>query len=234
MTPAVPSANMLLNVLNAYRYRRGVTLLKKTKTAIRGLRILGKAAQSGNLEAQYTLGLCYLRGENVPANRTSAIRWLLPAAAAGHMAAQCRLASLCLQGGVPVLYNTFSTTSIFSNSSQSATVNFVDALYWAGEAAARGSPEALSILGFIQSEGPEDFRDPAAARRSYEASAEAGFPKGSLGLAVLTLREGQLTPERGTLAKELLRKAEDGDEPLASYYLGRIAETENDIALALI
>lgn len=47
-----------------------------------------KAAEQGNIEAQYHLALCYDKGEGVTPNSTEAAKWYLKAAEQGLAKAQ--------------------------------------------------------------------------------------------------------------------------------------------------
>ncbi|MDE2906976.1 MAG: SEL1-like repeat protein, partial [Acidobacteriota bacterium] len=49
---------------------------------------LRAAAEQGEAEAQYRLGLAYQRGDGVPRNRAEGARWLELAADQGHVEAQ--------------------------------------------------------------------------------------------------------------------------------------------------
>lgn len=51
-------------------------------------------AASGDIEAQYALGVALLNGEGVDANREKGIEWLKAAASAGHISAIEQLKSL--------------------------------------------------------------------------------------------------------------------------------------------
>jgi TPR repeat protein len=47
-----------------------------------------KAAEQGNVNAQCSLGACYLHGEGVPRDKRQAISWLKKAAVQGDASAQ--------------------------------------------------------------------------------------------------------------------------------------------------
>ena len=65
-----------------------------------GLETLQAAAETGDPEAQYRLGLRYLHGEGIPADEAWAITWLRRAAAAGQQQAAQELARLYQRNGV--------------------------------------------------------------------------------------------------------------------------------------
>lgn len=61
-----------------------------------------RAAESGNAQAQYLLGLRYERGIDTASDTARAAQWYARAAAQGHAEAQFKLASLYARGdGVP-------------------------------------------------------------------------------------------------------------------------------------
>ena len=65
-----------------------------------GLQELQSAAESGDLEAEYRLGMCYYEGSGgAEQNDRQAFYWLDQAAEGGHIAAQYG-AGLCWAGGV--------------------------------------------------------------------------------------------------------------------------------------
>ena len=53
-----------------------------------------RAAELGNAEAQYKLGVCYLNGDGVEKDRTEALKWLREAAERGHAKAKKALKKL--------------------------------------------------------------------------------------------------------------------------------------------
>jgi TPR repeat protein len=60
-----------------------------------------RAAEQGDHEAQYRLGLCYSKGEGLTLDPAQAAEWLTKAAEGGHEWAQYRLGE-CYQTGVGV------------------------------------------------------------------------------------------------------------------------------------
>jgi TPR repeat protein len=61
-----------------------------------------KAAEQGDAEAQYNVGLMYHTGEGIPQNYTEAVKWYRKAAEQGHAKAQNNLGVMYLRGtGVP-------------------------------------------------------------------------------------------------------------------------------------
>jgi TPR repeat protein len=61
-----------------------------------------KAAEQGNAQAQYNLGVCYLYGEGVIKDKSKAVQWFTKAAEQGDARAQYNLA-LCYAKGKGVV-----------------------------------------------------------------------------------------------------------------------------------
>ena len=223
-----PWLNNFLAVLGvpSARFARAEMLASRNSHAS-AFPLFAQAARAGRRHAQYRLGRCYLLGLGVPRSIGEALRWLLRAAEAGETAAQTQLASLALQG-----VREHGTTGLFDDVCHEA--DFERAEYWCRKAVASGSAEAKTLLGFILTAGPEDRRDQAAADNLYRESAEAGWSRGQLGLAVSLLRDGsQISAVR---AVELLRSAAADGVSIAHHLLGVLAESgltgEVDFVLA--
>jgi uncharacterized protein len=178
--------------------------------------LFAQAARAGLRQAQYRLGHCYLMGLGVPPSIGEALRWLRRAAEGGNCPAQTELGALALQG----VFNE-GKAGLFEHACLSA--NFHLAEHWCRQAAAKGSAEAKALLGFILSAGPDEIRDEAAADQFYRESAQAGWSRGQLGLAMALLRDD--TPDSNKQAAALLASAADNGMPVAHYLLGVLAET---------
>ena len=146
--------------------------------------VLARAAQKGDAEAQFRVGRAYLEGAGVPPSRIMAAQWLECAAATGKVEAQMMLATLYLTGGGP----TEAGTSALFGGTDAGQPDYAKAAQWARLAAAQGSGEALALLGYVATSGPEEMRDLAAADAAYARSAELGCPQGSLGHGMAILR----------------------------------------------
>ena len=90
---------------------------------------LKEAAEQGNADAQYYLGLCYEKGNNVPnANCKKAIEWFGKAAKQGNIKALCALGNCYAHGGLGV------------------PQNYAIAVDWYQKAAEKGHKEAIIAL----------------------------------------------------------------------------------------
>ena|SRR3990170_4178951 len=80
--------------------RRGLALLELRRQPTEDERITQcrKAADQGDAEAQYSLGIAYAEGRGVPQDSAEALKWLREAADQGLGLAQCVLGH-CYQEG---------------------------------------------------------------------------------------------------------------------------------------
>ena len=112
---------------------------------------LVELANQGNMQAQYQLGVLYLRGQEVERNVFEAIRWFHMAAEKGHLKAQ------------------------FSLGRAYATGNAVDqAVIWYTKAAERGHPMAQNNLGRMYARGTGVEKDYVQAYKWWLLSSDKG------------------------------------------------------------
>ena len=104
------------------------------------LETIKKAAEQGDVKAQFYLGFMYAQGDGVPEDDAEAVRWYQMAAEQGFVNAQYNLGIMYDQGdGVPE--------------------DDAEAVRWFQMAAEQGQAGAQSILGFMYAKGkgvPED------------------------------------------------------------------------------
>ena len=91
---------------------------------------LKKLADEGNVQAQYHLGILYIKGQEVQKNVFEAIPWLRRAAEQGHLDAQYRLGLLYIHGN-----------------------SAADARHWINHAAQHGHRAAQAELARMNAEG---------------------------------------------------------------------------------
>ena len=100
-----------------------------------------QAADQGDAEAQYNLGVIYNNGEGVPKDDAEAVKWFRLAAEQGHAEAQNKL-GVIYQGGNGVLKN------------------MAEAAHWFRRAAEQGHVIAqtnLAVMNFLGDSVPQDF-----------------------------------------------------------------------------
>jgi len=98
------------------------------------------AAEQGDMDAQYLLGLCYAHGEGIEKNHTQAAHWYRKAAEQGHSNAQSELGFLYKCGkGVPK--------------------DDKEALYWFEKSANQGNPIAKELHSLFTNSVPTPLPD---------------------------------------------------------------------------
>ncbi len=162
-------------------------------------RQLDKAAQAGDAEAQYRLGLLYARGKGVIGNLGDAIAWYRRAAEQGHAEAQHQLSLAYLDGGrahygVDHWYDgaaeidqsaADSNLELMFPNGISVAQDHPEALRWSLAAAEQGLAGAQAIAGMMYARGLGCEVDYAAARHLYLKAAEQGEATAEFGLGVL-------------------------------------------------
>lgn len=157
-------------------------------------------------------------GLGVGANLDSALSWLARAAAQDDVDAQTMLASLALQG--VTVTPRIDGTHLFGPTAwrDGQPPDYAAALHWAERAAAGGSAQAQTILGYILTAGPSTLRDAVRGATCYRAAAEAGDTHGKLGWALLLLAD----PAKSGRVRALLADAASAGIASAYYTLGAL------------
>ncbi|WP_420568723.1 SEL1-like repeat protein [Thalassovita sp.] len=184
---------------------------------------LVQAAQSGQAEAQYQLGMQYGRGEGVLQNHARAVEWLTLAARQGHAAAQNRLGQH-LFVGMGVEQAPEAALEWFAKAAASGKADFQadygDALIGIGraqEAAAmfqlaadQGHLNAMTSLGVLYQSGNGVPKDPQRARALFEGPAAAGVARAQNNLGSLYVRGDGVAQDYERAAQLFQSAAEQG------------------------
>lgn len=204
------------------KFRRAIEQIESGEDAVQGFTTLGQFAQQGNVDAQFRVGKAYLEGWGTPPSLEDGTRWIRKAAEAGHVHARLMLATLYLMG-FPEGFDENTPSILGDTATRPRQPDFEQALYWGRLAAEAGQPDAQALLGYIQTNGPEELRDRSLAREWYEKAAAGGSAQGHLGLgmALHSYPETDDDLPRGTA--ELLLAAKAG-LATAFYFLGWINE----------
>ncbi len=128
---------------------------------------LTQAANGGNAKAQLVVGLKYLGGDGVPANRGEAIKWLTKSAEAGEPVAQYQLGQLYTYGGGGV------------------QIDAAKATRWYQAAANQGNRKAMHGLAVAYTDGTGVKKDYVEAARWFLKAANLGLIDSQFNLAVL-------------------------------------------------
>jgi TPR repeat protein len=138
-----------------------------------------KLAQQGDVRAQTTLGLMYIRGYGVQKDPASAYRWWSFAAAANDPGAQYNLGTLLRRG-------------------EGVQQDFAQAAKWFRQAAQRGHVQAQHDLGMLYHEGQGVEKDPRwayywikVAALQGDDKAEESLKKVSVGMSADQVREAE-------------------------------------------
>ena len=123
-----------------------------------------KAAEAGNAEAQFTMGLRYFLGHGVTQGFEQAVHWLHMAAQQGHAEAQYRLAG-CMEDGLGV------------------AADKAAAVRWYSSAAELGYPQAQNMLGILCMNGIGMPRDAHAAAICFLRAAVQGYATAQYNIA---------------------------------------------------
>ena len=134
-----------------------------------------KAAEQGDVNAEYKLGMMYHNGEGVPRDDLQATAWWRKAADQGYAPAQNSLGASYYDGrGVPQ--------------------DYAQAVFWGRKAAEQGYAKAQDNLGVSYFHGQGVNQDYAQAVYWYRKAAEQGYAKAQGHLGVLYY-QGQGVPQ---------------------------------------
>ena len=149
----------------------------------------GKAAERGNVIAQYELGRQYQLGQGVQKDPTKAVEWYRKAAEQGHPVAQFNLGTAYEEG-----------TGVTKDLSQ--------AVQWYGKSAAQNNAQAQTRLGFLYESGSGVTKDNAQAAQLYRQAAEQGNARAQTRLGFL-YQSGEGVDKDNVQAAQWYQKAAD-------------------------
>lgn len=128
---------------------------------------LTEKAMGGNIEAQYALGILYVRGEGgLPQRPSEGAKWLARAGDQNHRKAQLALLYMYYKG---------------SGVSQ----NYTEALKWARKTAEQGDAGAMVVVGEFYQKGYGTSQNYNEAANWYRRAADKGDARGQTSLAAL-------------------------------------------------
>ena len=191
-----------------------------------------KAAEQGNADAQYNLGLCYASGQGVTQDYTEAVKWYRQAAEQGNTYAQNNLGACYYYGeGVPQDYteavkwyrqaaeqgNTYAQNNLGAcyYCGEGVTQNYQEAVKWFRKAAERGYVKAQFNLGSFFS----DQKNFIESVKWWRKAAEQGHNNAQFSLGV-NYFYGRGVIQDYTEAVKWFRKAAEQGHADAQYNLG--------------
>ena len=151
------------------------------------------AAEQGDAEAQYVVGIMHEVGYQVGGSGTEAARWYRLAAEQGHVGAQASLGHMYYRGwGVSengpesVRWNRLAAErghagaqnrlGLLYSEGKGVAEDDTEAARWFRRAARLGNPHAQYNLGYIHAYGEGVSEDPVEAFAWFSAAAEHGVP----------------------------------------------------------
>ncbi|OJW71116.1 MAG: hypothetical protein BGO68_04700 [Candidatus Amoebophilus sp. 36-38] len=152
------------------------------------IEVYKKAAEQGDAEAQFKLGLCYEIGQGVKIDWQEAVKWYQRAAEQGFVTAQSKLGGIYLaeknyqealkwnqkaagQGDVSAQYN---LAWMYGNA-KGVTQNYQEALKWNKKAADQGLGASEYNLGWMYERGLGADQNYQEALKWYQKAADQGF-----------------------------------------------------------
>ena len=163
-----------------------------------------KAAEQGNVAAQYYLGVCYASGQGVPQDYAEAVKWYRKAAEQGYAKAQYNL-GVCYDNG------------------QGVPQDYAEAVKWYRKAAEQGLALAQYNLGICYDNGQGVPQDYAEATKWYRKAAEQGVAAAQYNLGDC-YKKGQGVPQDYAEAVKWYRKAAEQGQPDAIEALKNLGE----------
>jgi TPR repeat protein len=161
-----------------------------------------EAAQSGQADAQYALGLRYFQGDEVSEDYAQSAQWFARASTQGHAAAQNHLGRYYF-AGLGVEKDSALGLQLLESAAQSGVPDHLFDLAKAlgtddatlpraavifEQAAAAGHVEAAVSLGVLYQDGRGVAQDYARALALYDAPAKAGHPRAMNNLGLMYVR----------------------------------------------
>lgn len=169
-----------------------------------------KAAERGDADAQYRLGMRFAEGDGVAEDDAQAVTWYRKAAAQGHADAQRNLGHQYRYG---------------SGVAQSD----IDATHWYRQAAEQGDASGQFWLGHQYDKGKGVPVDIDQAIAWYRKAADQGEPTALLFLGH-KYRKGDGVPEDDARAVALYRKAAEQNDAYGQIYMAMAYENGEGVA----
>jgi TPR repeat protein len=203
------------------------------------------AAEQGDSDAEYALGVLYARGQGVPQNYAQAAQWYRNAASRGNAQAQSSLGSAYANGqGVPQDYrkaaewyrkaaeqgdvNAQYNLGILYANGRGVSQDYVSACLWYRKAAEQGNANAQTDLGVAYANGQGVPRNDAKAAQWFSKAAERADAEAQYNLAVMYY-SGRGVPQDSVRAYEwwTLAKADSSSNDAYELSLHKLTEARS-------
>ncbi|MCX5825565.1 MAG: tetratricopeptide repeat protein [Deltaproteobacteria bacterium] len=153
-----------------------------------------KAAEQGDANAQYAVGVAHITGKGLPKDDAAAVKWLGKAAAQGHRDAQ------------------FFIATAYQNGLGGLKADIAESAKWLSKAAAQGHAQAQHILGALYYEGRGVKQDYTESEKLWRLSAEQGIPESQFNLGALYFEGRGVAKNNNESLKWLIAVAEGGNK----------------------
>ncbi|MBS0649271.1 MAG: SEL1-like repeat protein [Verrucomicrobia bacterium] len=195
-----------------------------------------KAAEQGDAQAQYSLGLCYANGQGVAQDYKEAVKWYHKAAEQGYAYAQHNL-GVCYGNGQGVAKDHQEAAKWFQKAAEKGNAtaqynlglcyandrgvakDYKKAAEWYRKAADQGHAAAQSNLGVCYDNGRGVANDEKEAAKWYQKAADQGLAKAQHNLGVC-YEKGRGVDKDEKEAVKWYRKAADQGHAAAQFVLG--------------
>jgi TPR repeat protein len=158
----------------------GLSLLRDILKT-RSIHDIARAAEGGDSQAQYLLGVALLVGESIAEDKTRAVYWFRRASVGGFTRAQFAFGASLYDGeGIPR--------------------NRAEAVEWWKMAADNKNAAAMAALGDAYRDGEGVPKDPEQAVQEYERAIDMGYVEGNTRLGHLYLAKASEAKKNGDLA----------------------------------
>ena len=195
-----------------------------------------QAAEQGDAEAQYKLGMCYYNGDGVPQNYAEAVKWFRQAAEQGHPKAQYIL-GYCYEYGDGVPQNSAEALKWWRKAAEQGHAsaqyylgycyeygfgvpqNYTEAVKWYRKAAEQGDAYAQFYWGYRYKNGRGVPKDKEEAVKWYRKAAEQGHAEAQNNLGEC-YHKGEGVPKNYAEAAKWYRKAAEQGRAEAQNNMG--------------
>jgi TPR repeat protein len=188
-----------------------------------------KAADQGNANAQYNLGVMYANGQGVAKDDAQAASWYRKAAEQGSALAQNNLGSM-YRYGLGVTQNNAEAVKwyrkpadqgnagaqfnlgVMYEKGQGVQQNYAEAVKWYRMAGDQGNANAQNNLGAMYASGQGVAKDYALAIAWFREAAEQGFASAQFILGIMYEDGVGITKDEAQAAAWYRKAAEQGDD----------------------
>jgi TPR repeat protein len=206
-------------------YFQGQEIPQDYKEAVKWLT---KAAEQGNAEAQFNLGVMYAKGEGVPQDDKEAAKWYTKAAEQGDAEAQYNLGRRMYYEGKGVTQDYKEAAKWLTKAAEQGNAsaqfdlggmylrgegvqqNYAEAVKWLTKAAERGNTLAQAALGEMYFQGQEIPQDYKEAVKWLTKAAERGNTLAQAALGEMYFQGQEIPQDYKEAAKWYTKAAEQG------------------------